>query len=266
MEEFRMTKEHRPILTDEILHFLYRNASFQALEEKQQQILFAKFKNEPLFKEVIEISIALEEMIEEVEATMPKIQDKDFLFPQEQQKLLLKNRTVSRGNVLFVPFEELEKIYSPMIVMIQQSDSMSEYEAFSKGTIMPLFNLCALQKRDLIILPFSHTTAEPLLFKNGALDVSLFERFLYKLLNGTAQIVPALEKVLELFSEDSINNQRDLMIITDNQFNDFQPFIESDFTERLLELSVDTSVIAISEADFEVQPIPFADKVFFANE
>lgn len=261
-----MTNEHRTVLTDEILHFLYRNASFQALEEEQQQLLFAKFKNEPLFKEVIEISIALEEIIEEVEATMPKIQDKDFLFPQEQQKLLLKNRTVARGNVLYVPFEELGNLYSPMIVIVQQSDSMNEYETFSKGTIMPLFNLCAVQKRDLIILPFSHTIAEPLFFKNGALDIALYERFLYKHLNGNAQIVPVLKKALDLFAQDKINNQRDLMIITDNQFQDFQPLIESDFTERLHELSVDISVIAMSEADFEVQPITFADKVFFANE
>lgn len=265
MEEFRMTND-RTVLTDEILHFLYRNASFQALEEEQQQILLAKFKHEPLFKEVVEISIALEEMIEEVEATLPKIQDKDFLFPQEQQKLLLKNRTVTCGNVLYVPFDEMENLYSPMIVIVQQSDSMSEYESFSKGTILPLFNLCALQKRDLIILPFSHTIAEPLIFKKGALQITLFERFLYKHLNGNAQIVPALQKALDLFDQDKINNQRDLMIITDNQFNDFQPLIESDFTERLRELSIDISVIAMSETDFEVQPIPFADKVFFANE
>ena len=37
MEGFHMTNEYKTVLTDEILHFLYRNASFQALDENQQQ-------------------------------------------------------------------------------------------------------------------------------------------------------------------------------------------------------------------------------------
>jgi hypothetical protein len=42
--------------------------------------------------------------------------------------------------------------------------------------------------------------------------------------------------------------------------------IAGDFVAVLAELQVDVSVVAMSEIDFEVQPIPFADKVYFANE
>ncbi|MGN7479278.1 vWA domain-containing protein [Solibacillus silvestris] len=261
-----MTNEYKTFFTDEILHFLYRNTSFQALKETEQQQFLGQFKQHRLFKEMIEISIALEEVIVEVEATMPKIQHKDFLFPQERQKQLLKNRTVVSDNVLHIPFEELENLFSPMVVIVQQSDSMHEFEAFCKGTIFPLFNLCAVQKRDLIIIPFSDKAEKPFLFKNGTLHVAMFDKFLQNHLKGEAQLVPALKMGFEIFEQDKISNQRDLMIITDNQFTDFHELIEQEFTERICDLSLDVSVIAMSEADFQVQPIPFADKVFFANE
>lgn len=266
MEGFHMTKESKTFLTDEILHFLYRSASFQALEEQQQQQFLAHFKKKAFFKELVEIAMALEEMIEEVEATMPKIQDKDFVLPLDQQKRLLKNQTVARGNVIYVPFNKVENVYSPLVVIVQQSDSMHEYEAFSKGTIMPLFNLCAVQKRDLIIIPFSNKIASPLIFKQGLLAISTFDQFLQNYLKGEAQIVPAIKQALEIYALDQINNQRDLMIITDNQFNDAQLMIQHELLERIDELAVDLSVIAMSEQAFQQQPIPFADKVFFANE
>ncbi|MGE7981204.1 vWA domain-containing protein [Solibacillus sp. NPDC093137] len=261
-----MTNEYKTVLTDEILHFLYRNASFQALDENQQQQFLEKFGQQPLFIEVIEIAIAVEEMIAEVEATMPKIQDKDYLFPIEQQKQLLKDRMVIDGNVLYVSFDEMKNRYSPMIVIVQQSDAMQEYEAFTKGTILPLFNLCAVQKRDLIILPFSNKPAQPLLFKNGKIDIELFDQFLQQYLPGDAQIIPAIDKAIEFFTQDNIDNQRDLMIITDNQFTDFHKFEQQVTAGKMQELDIDLAVIAMSETNFESQPIAFADKVFFAND
>ncbi|MEK4386536.1 hypothetical protein MKZ25_12095 [Solibacillus sp. FSL W7-1464] len=261
-----MTNDSKTVLTDEILHFLYRNASFQALEENQQQQFLEKFGRQPLFIEVSEIAIALEEMIAEVEATMPKIQDKDYLFPMDQQKQLMKDRTVIDGNVLYVPFEEIKNTYSPMIVIVQQSDAMNKFETFTKGTILPLFNLCAVQKRDLIILPFSNIPAQPLLFKNGILDIELFDQFLQHYLTGEAQIMPAIEKAIEYFTQDYIDNQRDLMIITDNQFTDFHKLNPQVMAGKMQELDIDLAVIAMSEKDFEKQPISFADKVFFAND
>lgn len=261
-----MTNETKSFLTDEILHFLYRSAAFQALEEQQQQQFLAHFTKKALFKELVEISMALEEMIEEVEATMPKIQDKDFILPVDQQKQLLKSQTVARDNILYVPFDKLENNYSPLVVIVQQSDSMHEYEAFSKGTIMPLFNLCAVQKRDLIIIPFSNKIASPLIFKQGLFTISTFDQFLQNFLKGEAQIVPAIKQALEIYARDPINNQRDLMMITDNQFDDFQSLMQQELVKQMDELAVDLSVIAMSEQAFQKQPISFADKVFFANE
>ena len=261
-----MTNDSRTLLNDEILHFLYSKASFQGLSEEEQQQFLLRFQTDDVFKEIIEISIALEETITEVEATMPKIQDRDFLLSQQEQKEVLKERMVVNGNVYYVPFDELDHIYSPMIIALQQSNTMAEFDTFCKGIILPLFNLCALQRRDIIILPFGKETKAPLHFKNGIMDTPTFDSFLNGEHSGEAAIVPVLTKALQLFKNDPINNQRDLMIITDNQFTDFNDLIQQDVTHTLRALNIDVSVIAMSEIDFEVQPITFADKVFFANE
>lgn len=261
-----MANDHKTLLNDEILHFLYKNASFQALEEATQQQFIAKFKEDEHFVEIIEISMSLQEMIQEVEATMPKMQDKDFLLLQQQQKQFVKERTVVEGNVYFVPFQEIEDVFSPMVVALQQSESMLEFDAFCKGTIIPLFHLCASQKRDLIVVPFSNMVHEPIVFKHGVMELPMFEEFIMTGSTLDAELAPAIEQVLAIFEADQINNGRDLMIITDNQFTDFQAVMQADFEQPLNELDIDVSVIAMSEVDFEVQPIPFAQKVFFANE
>lgn len=260
-----MTNEIKTLLNDEILHFLYSNNAFQGLTEENQQQFLSRFQTNETFKEMVEISIALEEVITEVEATMPKIQDKDYVF-QREQKQLLKTRTVVSENVYYVPFDEMGKFYSPIIIAVQQSESMEEFEAFCKGVILPLFNLSAQQKRDIILLPFSENVRTPICFKNGLLEVDLLEVFMNENYGGEAKIVPILTQALEMFQQDTICNQRDLMIITDNQFTDFNEMQTADFSESFAELDVDVSVIAMSEVDFEVQPIPFAEKVFFANE
>lgn len=266
MEGFHMANDQKTLLNDEILHFLYKNASFQTLEESAQQQFIAKFKEDENFVEILEISMSLQEMIQEVEATMPKMQDKDFLLTQQLQKQYVKEHTVVEGNVYFVPFQEVEDLFSPMVVALQQSESMMEFEAFCKGTILPLFHLCASQKRDLLIVPFSKMVQQPIAFKNGVITLPMFERFINAGGTSDAELVPAIEQALAIFEADSIGNDRDLMIITDNQYTDFQALMQADFEGKLNELDIDVSVIAMSEVDFEVQPIPFAHKVFFANE
>lgn len=267
MEELlHMTNERKTLLNEEILRFLYKNASFQGLEEIEQQQLLTRYKQDEKFIKIMEISISLQEMIQEVEATMPKMQDKDYLLSLAQQQRLLKERTVVEDNVYFVPFNEIKAGQSPMIVLLQQSATIKPYEVFCKGTIMPLFHLCATQKRDLIIIPFSETLEIPLHFKNGVLQLALFDRFLNEFKGNSAMIVPAIEQAFAIFAEDALCNGRDLIMITDNQFDDFQALAEEDYATRLESLDIEFSVIAMSEDNFELQPISFAQQVFFANE
>ncbi|WP_274307388.1 hypothetical protein [Solibacillus daqui] len=261
-----MAKDHKTLLSDEILQFLYKNASIQGLGNTEQQQLLERYGQDENFVEIMEISMSLQEIIQEVEATMPKMREKECLLSLERQKHLLKERSVVEGNVYFVPFNEVENVYSPMIVLMQQSETLKACETFCKGTITPFFHLCATQKRDLIIIPFSKTVQEPMIFKKGLLQLALFDRFINEYMDNEATIVPAIEQVLAIFNEDTACNERDVIIITDNLFSDYQSLIQEDYAARFEKLDIDISVIAMSEINFETQPIPFAQKVYFANE
>ena len=261
-----MATKSKNILNDEILSFLYSSPAFQQLSEDKQQSFLQMFREDQYFKEVITTAMSLQETIIEVEATMPKMRDKDVLIPPEAHKKLMKEQTQVEGNVYFVPFENNRKNAAPFIICLQQSDSIAEYELLCKGMLLPLFNVCVRQKRDLIIIPFAQSVGEPFVFEFGHLEQELFNEFIHSALTDNAQIVPALQKAISIFEQDKVKIDSELMIVTDNQFTDFNMLLNSDIAQQLANLNVEVSVIAMSEVDFEVQPIPFADKVFYVNE
>lgn len=261
-----MTNNTTSLLNDEILRFLYSNAAFQSIEEKDQQTFLQTFQENEFFKEIVEIAIALQESIEEVEAFLPKMQNRDHLLVTDAHINMMKNRTKVEGNVYYVPFGEVKKSMSPFIVCLQQSGSMLEYEAFSKGMLLPFFHLCAHQNRDLIIIPFGEGVKEVMTFEDSTFKMPVFQQFIENMEQGEARIAPALEMAIVLLEEDAIKQNPDIMIVTDNQFTDFDVLLNSEFEDVFAELNAEISVMAMSEIDFEVQPIPFADKVFFANE
>ncbi|MGE7021213.1 vWA domain-containing protein [Solibacillus cecembensis] len=260
-----MTKEWNTQITDEILHFLYSHFAFQALQEHEQQQFITQFQHNAQFIEIVEISSMLQESIFELEAMMPKIQDKDILLPPESYQQLMKDQTVVSDNIYYVPFGQNEQLYSPIVIALQQSDSMKDMEAFCKGTILPIFNLSARQKRDLVIIPFGQTVGKPLYFHHAHLQPSLFADFIEGNKAGEAEILPVLNTALELLQQNPIKNEAELMIITDNHYTDFAAFSKSDIGQKLKQLGVEISVIAMNEKDFDAQPIQFAHKVFFAE-
>ena len=261
-----MATDSKNILNDEILSFLYSSPAFQQLTEDKQQDFLQMFREDQYFKEVITTAMSLQETITEVEATMPKMMDKDILLPPDAHKKLIKDQTHVEGNVYFVPFMYNLKNAAPLIICVQLSESIVEFEKFCKGALWPLFNVCVRQKRDLVIVPFGETVGEPLTFEFGHMNIELFNEFIHSTLAGEAKIVPALQKALSIFEQDEVKIDPELMIVTDNQFTDFNTMLSGDFAQQLAHLNVEVSVIAMSEIDFEVQPFPFADKVFYVNE
>lgn len=253
-------------LTDQILHFLYSNVAFQQLDEAQQLAFLNTFEQEEKFRAVIEVAMTLQESIQEVEATMPKILEKDRLFVQVEQRELLKAHTIIEGNVYHVPFAEKVNYFSPFIICIQLSETMAEHEVYYKGLLLPLFSLCVRQKRDLIIIPFNEKQLEPIVFKRGLFTIERFRQLLYLEERGEARIVPVIEQALELLAKDLTQHVPEVMFITDNQFTDFDLLIKGDFEAAFLDMDAEVSVIAMSEIDFEVQPIPFANKVFYVGQ
>ncbi|ATP41122.1 hypothetical protein CSE16_14275 [Solibacillus sp. R5-41] len=261
-----MTENMNTQLTDEILHFLYSHFAFQALHEQEQQQFIAHFQHNAQFKEIVVIASTLQESIVELEAMMPKIQDKDVLLPPETYSQLMKEQTIVSDNIYYVPFGQKGKMYSPIVIALQQSDAMKTMQAFCKATILPIFNLCARQQRDLVVIPFGQTVGKPLYFHHAHLQPQLFSDFIDGNKGGEAQILPALMKARELLQKCPIQNDAELIIITDNHYTDVAALSKNDIGKTLKQLRIDVSVIAMSEKDFEDQPISFADKVLFAEQ
>ncbi|MEG0470939.1 MAG: hypothetical protein RR588_01260 [Solibacillus sp.] len=261
-----MTENMKTQLTDEILHFLYSHFAFQALQEQDQQQFITHFQHNAQFKEIVEIASTLQESIVELEAMMPKIQDPDILLPPESYSQLMKGQTIVSDNIYYVPFGQQGKRYSPIVIVLQQSDAMNEMQAFCKATILPIFNLCARQQRDLVILPFAGNVGKPLHFQHAHFQPPLFAEFIEGNRGGEAEILPVLNTALGILQQCPIQNNAELIIITDNQYTDGAALINNDIGQKLQQLNADVSVIAMCEKDFEAQPIPFADKVFFAEQ
>lgn len=255
-----------PALHDTILHFLYSNSAFQQLEEAEQQAFIERFGQQEKFQEIVEVAFSMQESIQEVEATMPKILERDRLFHKTEQHELLKASTVVKGNVYHVPFEKKQTNFSPFIVCVQCSKSMAQHEVMYKGLLLPLFNLCVRQQRDLIIIPFNDVQHEPIVYKHGQFTVDSFEALFALQQQGEANIVPAIEQALALLAQDEIQHVPEVMFVTDNQFIDFDALQPANYEAAFLDVDAEVSVIAMREVDFDRQPIPFANKVFYAVE
>lgn len=255
-----------PAINDKILHFLYSNLAFQQLEEADQYEFLARFSQDDKFQEIVEVALSMQESIQEVEATMPKILERDHLFLKTEQHELLKASMVVKGNVYHVPFAKKQTNFSPFIVCVQCSQSMKQYEAYYKGLLLPLFNLCARQQRDLVIIPFCDQQQEPILYPHGQFTLDSFDTLFSMQHKGKATIVPAIEQALALLAEDEIQHVPEVIFVTDNQFTDYEAVIHADYETAFLDVDAEVSVIAMSEIDFDVQPIPFANKVFYVGE
>lgn len=255
-----------PTLNDTILHFLYSNIAFQQLEEAEQQAFIERFGQDEMFQEIVEVALSMQESIQEVEATMPKILNRDYLFHKTEQHELLKASTIRKGNVYHVPFAKKQTNFSPFIVCVQCSQSMEQHEILYKGLLLPLFNLCARQQRDLIIVPFNDEQHEPIAYKHGQFTVDSFSALFSMEQRGEANIVPAIEQALALLAQDEIQHAPEVMFVTDNQFSDFERMQQANYEAAFLDVDAEVSVIAMSEVDFDVQPIPFANKAFYAGE
>lgn len=267
VRRFILSEHTKSIFTDESLRFLYSSPMFQQLSEEQQMAFLSEFEFDESLQQQLDIALEIQGSVKEVESFMPKMLDKDHaIYVLSQYHKHLKSHIEQRDNILYVPFNKKLKYAAPFIVLLQQSKRMASLEHFTKGMLLPLFNSCARQQRDLIVIPFNENVQAPITFENGQLLVEQFQQFLLGDYNSNAKIVAALEKAIHIFKEDRNERQRELFIVTDNQFMDFEKLQQSEIDLQLKNLQVVVSVVAKSEEQFDMQPITFADKVYFINE
>lgn len=250
--------------TDEMLHFLYSSSIFQSLTEEEQNAFLQDYKEHEVFHKILQVAIRLNEVIVEVENTMLPI-PKEVRQHFKQPRPSISKRLIIEDNVYHFPFGKCIKEQGPYIVCIQQGNSMEDFSLYCKGMLMPLFDMCYRQKRDLIILLFSEDV-EALRFEYGGSPIHMFNHFIATYKKGDAKIMPVLERIIKIWDEADVKDQTEVMLITNNELADYDEKNIMKLVESLKERSITITAVAMSEQLYEKQPIHFIDKIYFVFE
>lgn len=251
--------------TDEMLHFLYSSSIFQSLTEEEQLAFLQKYKENETFHKILQVAIRLNELIEEVELTMLPISENDANQYFKQSRRSITERVTIEDNVYHFPFGERLKEQGPFIVCIQQGSQMEEVSLFCKGMLLPLFDMCYRQQRDLIVLLFSDDVEE-LRFEYGQSPIRPFDLFISMFKKGDAKIIPVLEHIITLWDEADIKDRTEVMLVTNNELADYSEENVMKLIECLKERSISITAVAMSEQQYEKQPMHFLDNIFFVYE
>ena len=250
--------------TDEMLHFLYSSSIFQSFTEEEQSAFLQKYSGNRAFFEILQVAIRLNEVIVEIERIIPSIPE-DVGQYYKQPRRSITERVTIEDNVYHFPFGENLKERGPFIVCIQQGDRMEDVSLHCKGMLLPLFDMCYLQKRDLIILAFSDDIEE-LRFEYGESSFPTFDMFISTYKMGDAKIIPVLEHVITLWEQAAVKNESEVMLITNNELSDYSEEKLMKLVHTIKERSISITAVAMSEQQFEKQPMHFLDKIFFVYE
>ena len=250
--------------TDEMLHFLYRSSIFQSFTEDEQVAFLQRYKENVAFHEILQVAINLNEVIAEVERTIPSITEEITNYFKQPRRSISKCLKIE-DNVYHYPFGECIKEQGPFIVCLQQGNRMEGVSLFCKGMIMPLFEMCYRQKRDLIIIPFSEDVEE-LRFEFGKSHLHTFDQFIGMDKKGDAQIIPILKRIITIVDEADVKDQTEVMLITNNDLLDYNEDKVLKLVDILKERFVSITAVSVSEQHNEKHPMRFLENIYYVNE
>lgn len=153
----------------------------------------------------------------------------------------------------------------PIILCLDQSDSMRSLETQSKGFTLALMSIAKKQQRDLCLVLFS-SSIQIYTYKKGAMGASEVARLARTFLGGGTNFTLALDKALNVINESRFK-QADLVFVTDGEDQLTNSFLEA-FNKRKREkaFNVLSLVIGCNRSTVE----QFADRVIevmdFDNE
>jgi len=236
---------------------------FQQLSEEEQQRFLAQFAHNEQFIKSLAVAIDFQAHLEKMEATVPVIASYEVKEPNYdvsiKRKLMIKNQSITTGNVTYVPFQQKVDVVAPLIIGFDTSAVMANFEIQAKGLILPLLELCAKQRRDCIVL----TDEEQFIFPHGELITDVMKEVQHIQMKQQANIAALYKRALEIFSTYNTMHDAEFMLLTANTF---EPVTIAQHTiQAFKSLSVELSAIALDEARFEQAPLVFLDKVFFPN-
>ena len=253
----------KTLFYDDVYRFLYSSNMFQQLAEGEQQRFLEQFAHNEQFIKSLAVAIDFQVHLGKMEATVPVIASYEYIEPDYdvsiKRKLMIKDQTITIGNVTYVPFQQQVDVVAPLIIGFDTSAVMANFEIQAKGLILPLLELCAKQRRDCIVL----TDEKQFIFPHGELITDVIKEVQNIQMKHKANIAALYKRALELFGTYNIMHDAEFMLLTANTF---EPSTISQHTiQAFKSLGVELSAIALDEACFEEAPLVFLDKVFFPN-
>lgn len=272
-----LTDEHR-----ELLLFLYENLHLEELSEEEQLFFMDYFFNSETLRNMAAYAVALVEIIHEIEENIPAIELEECLANSEEQRLYyarkrhdrklqeLKQQTMKKDNVLYVPFAEFKKDPGPIIICLEQTEGMSRYSEVCKSMILPLFAAAHREHRDLYIVPSTSHIHVYYRFENGHINLKEFTGFIECDLDGEAAIIPVLQFATGVLQENQHFTDAEIIIFTEGSPIDgerlVEPSMKTMVRETINKFQADVSVIAMNEKKFNERHFWFANKVFFVED
>ena len=255
--------EVKTLFYDDVYRFLYSSNMFQQLEEGEQQRFLAQFADNEQFIKSLAVAINFQAHLGKMDATVPVVASYDNIELDNdvsiKRKLMIKDQSITMGNVTYVPFQQKVDVVAPLIIGFDTSAVMANFEIQAKGLILPLLELCAKQRRDCIVL----TDEAQFIFPHGELITDVIKAVQHIQTKQQANIFALYERALEIFSTYNSMQDAEFMLLTANMF---EPSTIAQHTiQAFKSLGVELSAIALDEARFEQAPLLFLDKVFFAN-
>ena len=262
VESVQMKTQNR--LSDEMLQFLYQSKTFQSFTEQQQREFLKKYNEHEGFQEILQVALNLHEMIEEVEQMVVPLDEETksfFATPRHS----ISTRVTIEDNIYHYPFGEQIKEQGPLIVCLQQGDTMEAVFNFCKGMMMPLFDVCLRQKRDLYIITFGGDDVICHTFPYAAVPLAQFDAWVNTAITGKACLSKALHVASEVYQLADETYNSELMIVTNNMLDDYNDETYKATLQQLIDKNVTISCVAMSEQLYDEQPLTFLNKIYYVH-
>ena len=253
----------KTLFYDDVLRFLYSSEMFQQLTEEAQQLFLNQFARDEEFIQSIGVAVEFQERLGKLEGAVPLVtpyEDNGLCSVRTiHRKSTLKDQAVTKGNVTYVPFHRKIDLAAPLIIGFDTSLGMETYEIQAKGLILPLLELCAVQKRDCIVA----TINDRCVFPHGEITSEGIQRLQHMKMQDEQDMALLFKQALYLFEAYQLKEDAEFILLTANTFapSDIPDGLIDEFEGRGIELSA----IALDSKRFEEKPLPFIKKVFFPN-
>lgn len=242
----------KTLFHDDVLRFLYRSEMFQQLEEEEQVAFLDTFARDEQFAKSVAVAVDFQHQLGTMEATVPEIGQVDGV-----KSFAKKNYAKQDGNITFFPFGEKLDLAAPLVVVMDTSLALQQYDDQVKGLVLPLLELCTQQQRDCVVL----VNEEVLVFPHGQLirDAALCMQ--HSSLVKPHPIAHYVATAMQIFDRYVAKEEAELLFMTADAV-----CVPHELVQKLKAAQIELAAIALNSTTFEAAETTPFDKVFFPND